>query len=1239
MSAPAWEQSKENAAPLERGRNVASFGLRQTRLSQNQLKQKVQEYEDLVRPSEAPHVTEMDGDPLVHWLGYIKFNQNSFPADTRDNFLLMERCVRALVKMKQYANDDRFIGVCAKYADKTKDPGQVFKYLHQQKIGTYTALFWIAWAFVAEKDNDFPFAEQIFKKGISKNAQPLQMLKLRHQQFQRRMSRHWLNSSRASEQLDEYEEYDGQESNRSRSALGGLTRDRVRVNDRSRSGRQRSGRPGGLVSARKENISNQQQLQANRNGSFPIFVEPEGENGYNLDQSYDDDKRVIPRDADRKKENTLEAERWNERGGLQPSLQRTARSRSTGPPAPFSVFVDEECAVANERQEEEEKRHLEHQRQVRDDRTFREREGVGVAERLVRDPLRYMRDPSQLEFESGLGSNPKPVETGSSNSGYTDGKSRSERKSRTGFNKRLLKNKNGEEQCFEEARAVAGCYKLLLGSSSNFNFLEVKGIADQSSQMDCEDGDASMDISMAESTSRHGQKSTSSKQPCKLQRVGSKNEGKRLFHPDASFEVGLNQTAISNTSSTVNEIDAVGMPARKDEETINTKLAMRELSMMFSSPAFGIDGQRRQNSDSLARSRINESLDRDMEDNCLGNLGDGLMLDNSICNSGSNENHGERNPSPRTNETDGFEKMALRELTDAVEEGSNNPLRCSAQVSRRVGEVSQSDPLRGSESDLNQDPGFSIYEDDPGSAGEKSVRPSNLGFQIFEDDDRRCSNDSGSDAGEIEGLKESYYETGDTISLSEANEIFGERENQGEDTSTLELSLINEVFGVPAPKKGGGGFDIHVDDEEENNHDECTVNATVVHTNDDNSSYVTNRESRVSVKKTLPAFEYQKVHNHDVQMALRRLQTSSMVAADSRTPLFSLLVPKSKAYYFPACVLPKQLRKSRLTINTEIAVGKHSGILTKVLGNGAYGRIFLMNGTNGKIAIKVQSPTDCLAWEYEILQRLEKRILSRSRCYTFWFPRPFAFLQVADGAILSMSAVSDSGLNLVDLSNFYKLKLGQTVPEIIALHYTSVALRIVEELHWHGKILHCDVKPDNFVLCSTNSSQDDFGSIEYSGLALVDFGRSIDLTQFSPGDEDAVRNIKFVGNAMPKEMQCLAMRSSKAWSYDADTFGILCSAHVLLYGTHMEIRKGKDTKWRTTTSLKRYWQQDIWNELFETLLNLDGLGMAIGSRSGSLRAIRQKIDIYLRTDSVQEKLRSLLMRQANILPDSRDKIS
>ena len=53
-----------------------------------------------------------------------------------------------------------------------RTPGEIFSYMASNKIGEKTSLFWIAWAFVAEKMENFPLADQIFQKGMKKNAEP-----------------------------------------------------------------------------------------------------------------------------------------------------------------------------------------------------------------------------------------------------------------------------------------------------------------------------------------------------------------------------------------------------------------------------------------------------------------------------------------------------------------------------------------------------------------------------------------------------------------------------------------------------------------------------------------------------------------------------------------------------------------------------------------------------------------------------------------------------------------------------------------------------------------------------------------------------------------------------------------------------------------------------------------------------------------------------------------------------------
>jgi checkpoint serine/threonine-protein kinase len=153
---------------------------------------------------------------------------------------------------------------------------------------------------------------------------------------------------------------------------------------------------------------------------------------------------------------------------------------------------------------------------------------------------------------------------------------------------------------------------------------------------------------------------------------------------------------------------------------------------------------------------------------------------------------------------------------------------------------------------------------------------------------------------------------------------------------------------------------------------------------------------------------------------------------------------------------------------------------------------------------------------------------------------------------------------------------------------------------------------------------------------LVDFGRAVDLTHIA-GEYEDVRKLMLQGDASRKGMRCVAMRRGEPWSFDIDTYGILASVHVLLFGTHLELRQCGHNQWRPVNSMKRYWQKNLWDEIFTSLLNLDeDSGTALGSRARSLHALREKIDDYLKKE--MPKLRSALRRQAKLLPASTEKL-
>jgi hypothetical protein len=440
-------------------------------------------------------------------------------------------------------------------------------------------------------------------------------------------------------------------------------------------------------------------------------------------------------------------------------------------------------------------------------------------------------------------------------------RAKSDRKSRVGFNKRLLKNKCGEEQCFEEARALAGAYNLLPDSTSNFNLLFVTKM-DQSSQMDLEDDvECSIDMSMVESESRMAEYSTATLQPKKLQRLGSKTDGIRLFHQDVSVDGGLNQTTTSNASSTINVLDAVGVQVPKEEETINTKLAMKELSMMFSSPAFGEDGPRKRHDQSFV-SRIDENSAGHSPggDTSFTNVGDSLgniLLDNSICNMGGEGAHGILNPGTKISENTSFEVTGLRKLN--MNSASREPNVIRSIESKSAVVLVQERPFKKREKESHGNLNYLVRKVESPTPGHASAK----GFHIFDENDQSDStvkstfNQNADEQKSFAIYQESLHEHstassdlvendvsclahGDTASFSEALCVFEEGQaadvqtigQAADDDNTATLSLFNDVFYMKDPstkqkshpidtpipeveQSSGGLFMIYVDGDDE----------------------------------------------------------------------------------------------------------------------------------------------------------------------------------------------------------------------------------------------------------------------------------------------------------------------------------------------------------------------------------------------------------------------------------------
>jgi len=247
-------------------------------------------------------------DPLVLWNRYIKWVEANFPkGDSKITVLsILERCTKTLTKHSRYKEDKRFLRMWIKYADLDKEREmEIFNFLDNKDYFTTLALFYIARAVVAEKNGNVRLADDTYKLGINRSAKPLDKLKSRRRQFERRMSRRWLNAQNQDEQQDE----ESAKITRKKHALKTIR---------------------GRSSSHQQTATSSSSSSSNRNEGFAVFQDTNDENRHVAPAKVSSWKEMSTHQS-AKKENTKRATNWTEQGGLaeeNPRRRHRRRSRS-----------------------------------------------------------------------------------------------------------------------------------------------------------------------------------------------------------------------------------------------------------------------------------------------------------------------------------------------------------------------------------------------------------------------------------------------------------------------------------------------------------------------------------------------------------------------------------------------------------------------------------------------------------------------------------------------------------------------------------------------------------------------------------------------------------------------------------------------------------------------------------------------------------------------------------------------
>ncbi|EEB06056.1 BUB protein kinase Bub1 [Schizosaccharomyces japonicus yFS275] len=263
------------------------------------------------------------------------------------------------------------------------------------------------------------------------------------------------------------------------------------------------------------------------------------------------------------------------------------------------------------------------------------------------------------------------------------------------------------------------------------------------------------------------------------------------------------------------------------------------------------------------------------------------------------------------------------------------------------------------------------------------------------------------------------------------------------------------------------------------------------------------------------------------------------------------------------------------------------------LGQGAFAPVYLveeqessLSGTEPrrKYALKIETPSSF--FEFYLTNEANAR-LKGDRAYNSVIH--VHQMHMYDDASHLLMAYSSQG-SILDLVNKTRERSqGAGMDEILAMFFTVEFLRTIETLH-SKHIIHGDLKADNALLrlepveetaWSSQYFRDGSNGWASKGIVLIDFGRGIDMSLFNP-------SIQFYADWETDAQDCAEMREGKPWTYQVDYHGLASIIFTMLFGKYIETRVDiiDGVKRHVLAQrMKRYWKQDMWNRLFDVLLN------------------------------------------------------
>ncbi|KAJ1350703.1 hypothetical protein KIN20_006567 [Parelaphostrongylus tenuis] len=260
----------------------------------------------------------------------------------------------------------------------------------------------------------------------------------------------------------------------------------------------------------------------------------------------------------------------------------------------------------------------------------------------------------------------------------------------------------------------------------------------------------------------------------------------------------------------------------------------------------------------------------------------------------------------------------------------------------------------------------------------------------------------------------------------------------------------------------------------------------------------------------------------------------------------------------------------RVSVGEMADLGGETFKIVALIGEGGFAKVFKTTNEEGlTLALKYEVPP--CPWEVYICSELRVR-LDKATKFTL-----DSLMQVTEAYMFSNASVIFSEYHpfgtLLDLSN----KMKDPNWYIVLLIAIQMA-KILRDVH-NAKIIHGDIKPDNFmVLNELNYANDPQKILSTPILRLIDWGRAIDMHNLS--------GRTFSGKIGTEKFNCSEMLDGRPWTYQTDYFGFVGTMHVMIFNKYANVVK-KDGVVRLESVMKRRLVvRPLLEKIFHDFLNI-----------------------------------------------------